>query len=172
VATGFSIPRQRHHGFDEISQVVERPEYRNSVILVASEGDGEGMLIDEVAMREARPSHFILRASKMLGQGDWLGNHYVLTYHTPEEVMKFLDSIPVELVVIDHETGLANPPYFALLTQAIAAYPALWEHAGTYPQAPGTGPTIDVYRLKSAAGRAPGKIRIEMPYTLGRSIEH
>jgi len=171
-ATGFSIPRQRHHGFDEISQVVERPEYRNSVILVASEGDGEGMLIDEVAMREARPSHFILRASKMLGQGDWLGNHYVLTYHTPEEVMKFLDSIPVELVVIDHETGLANPPYFALLTQAIAAYPALWEHAGTYPQAPGTGPTIDVYRLKSAAGRAPGKIRIEMPYTLGRSIEH
>jgi hypothetical protein len=171
-ATGFSIPRQQHHGFDEIAQLVERPEYRNSVVLVSSEGDGEGMLIDEVAMREARPSHFVLRASKMLGQGDWMGNHYVLNYRTPEELLKFLDSIPIELVVIDNEPGLTAPAYFALLKQTIAAFPGLWEHTGTYPQPQGTGPTIDVYRLKSAAGRNPGKIRIEMPYTLGRSIEH
>jgi hypothetical protein len=170
--TAFSIPRQQHRGFDEISQLVERPDYKNSVILVASEGDGEGMLIDEVAMREARPSHFVLRASKMLGQGDWMGNHYILNYHTPEEVMKFLDSIPVGVVVIDNQTGLATPTYYALLKQTIAAFPDLWEHAGTYPEAHGTGPTIDVYRLKSAAGRNPGKIRIAMPYTLGRSIEY
>jgi hypothetical protein len=172
-ATGFSIPRQQHHGFDEIAQLVERPEYKNSVVLVASAGDGEGMLIDEVAMREARPSHFVLRASKMLAQSDWNGSHYVPKYGTPEEVMKFLDGIPVELVVVDNEPGLTAPPsYYALLKQTIAAFPELWERVGTYPQAPGTGPTIDVYRLKSAAGRNPGKIRIEMPYTLGRSIEH
>jgi hypothetical protein len=172
-ATGFSIPRQHHHGFDEIAKLVETPEFKSSVVMVASEGDGEGMMIDEVAMREARPSHFVLRASKMLGQGDWLGNHYVLKYHTPEEVMKFLDSIPVELVVIDNESGLfGTPSYYSLLKQAVAAYPDLWDQAGTYPQTPGAGPTIDVYRLKSAAGRMPGKIRIEMPYTLGRSIEH
>jgi hypothetical protein len=170
-ATGFSIPRQQHHGFDEIAQLVERPEYKNSVVLAASEGDGEGMLIDEVAMREARPSHFVLRASKMLGQSDWLGNHYVLKYRTPEEVMRFLESIPVELVVIDNEPGLTPAPYHALLKQTIAAFPSLWEHAGTYPQAQGTGSTIDVYRLKSAAGRTAGKIRIDMPYTLGRPIE-
>jgi hypothetical protein len=171
-ATGFSIPRQQHHGFDEIARLVETPEYKNSVILVASEADGEGMLIDEVAMREARPSHFVLRASKMLGQSDWNGLHYLPKYRTPEELMKFLDSIPVELVVIDNEPGSTAPPYYALLRQTIAAFPALWEHAGTYPQAHGTGPTIDVYRLKSAAGRNPGKIRIDMPYTLGRSIDH
>jgi hypothetical protein len=170
-ATAFSIPRQHHHGFDEIAKLLEQPEYKNSVILVASKGDGEGMLIDEVAMREARPSHFVLRASKMLGQGDWMGNHYVLNYHTPEELLKFLDSIPIELVVIDNEPG-SMPAYYPLLKQTIAAFPGLWEHVGTYSQAPGTGPTIDVYRLKSAAGRNPGKIRIEMPYTLGRSIEH
>ncbi len=171
-ATGFSIPRQQHHGFDEISQLVERPDYKNSVILVASEGDGEGMLIDEVAMREARPSHFVLRASKMLGRSDWNGGHYAPKYHTTEEVMKFVDSIPVELVVVDNEPGLTAPSYYPLLKQTIAAYPSLWERAGTYPQAHGAGPTIDVYRLKSAAGRTPGKIRIDMPFTLGRSIEH
>jgi hypothetical protein len=171
-ATGFSIPRQQHHGFDEIAQLVEQPGYKNSAVLVASEGDGEGMLIDEVAMREARPSHFVLRASKMLGQGDWMGNHYALKYRTPEDVMKFLDGIPVELVVIDNQPGVTTPTYYALLKQTIAAFPSLWEHAGTYSQAPGTGPTIDVYRLKSAAGRNPGKIRIDMPFTLGRSIEH
>jgi hypothetical protein len=171
-ATGFSIPRQQHHGFDEIAQLVERPEYKNSVVLVASAGDGEGMMIDEVAMREARPSHFVLRASKMLGQGDWMGDHYVLNYRTPEEVLKFFNSVPVELVVIDNEPGSTTPPYYELLRQTIAAFPGLWEHLGTYPRAHATGPTIDVYRLKSAAGRNPGKIRIEMPYTLGRSIEH
>jgi hypothetical protein len=130
------------------------------------------MLIDEVAMREARPSHFVLRASKMLGQSDWMGNHFVPKYRTPEEVMKFVDSIPVELVVVDNEPGLTAPSYYPLLKQTIAAYPSLWERAGTYPQAHGAGPTIDVYRLKSAAGRTPGKIRIDMPFTLGRSIEH
>jgi hypothetical protein len=171
-ATGFSVPRQQHHGFDEISQLVEQPEYKKSVVLVASEGDGEGMLIDEVAMREARPSHFVLRASKMLGQSDWNGKQYVPKYRTPEELMKFLDGIPVELVVIDNQPGVTPPSYYELLKQTIAAFPALWERAGSYPQPPGAGPTIDVYRLKSAAGRNPGKIRIDMPYTLGRSIEH
>jgi hypothetical protein len=171
-ATGFSVPRQKHHGFDEIAKLVEQPEYKNSVVLVSSEGDGEGMLIDEVAMREARPSHFVLRASKMLGQSDWNGKHYVPKYRTPEDLMKFLNGIPVELVVIDNQPGLTPPSYFELLKQTIAAFPDQWEHAGTYPQAPGTGPTIDVYRLKSAAGRSTGKIRIDMPYTLGRSIEH
>ena len=50
-----------------------------------------------------------------------MGNHYILNYHTPEEVMKFLDSIPVELVVIDNESGLfGTPSYYSLFVEATA----------------------------------------------------
>jgi hypothetical protein len=69
---------------------------------------------------------------------------------------------------------VAEAPDHKLLQQAIAKFPAEWEHLGTYPQLRATegGSMIDVYRLKSAAGKQVGRIRIDLPYTLRHSIEH
>ena len=36
----------------------------------------EGLLISEVAARESRPGHIVLRASKMLASEDWMGRDY------------------------------------------------------------------------------------------------
>lgn len=177
LATEFSVHRKQYYGFAEAAARVEIPEFKNSVMLVASDGegrDGEGMFISEIAMRDKRPSHIVLRATKMLSQSDWMGAHYKLLYNTPAEVMNFLRSIPVEIVVIHSENGVVESPDHELLQQAIAEFSAEWEHLGTYPQLHDTngGSTIDVYRLKSAAGRQAGTIRIDLPFTLRRPIEH
>jgi Dolichyl-phosphate-mannose-protein mannosyltransferase len=177
MATEFSVHRKRYFGFSEAAERVEEPEYKGSVLLVASEGegwDGEGMFISEIAMRDKRPSHIVLRATKMLSQSDWMGARYKLLYNTPEEVMNFLRSVPVEIVVIHSESGEVESPDHKLLRQAIAEFPTEWQHLGTYPKLQGTkgGSTIDVYRLKSAAGRHVGTIRIDLPFTLRRPIEH
>ena len=170
--TAFSIPRKSHYGFDRAAALIERPDFKDTVILVSSEsegGEGEGMLISEVAMREKRPSHIILRATKMLSQSDWLGAHYKLLYHTPAQIMSFLRSIPVGIVVIDSEPGSSGTPDYQLLRQAIADFPDEWEHLETYT---GDSSKIDVYHLKSATGQARGKILIDLPYTLKRHIEY
>jgi 4-amino-4-deoxy-L-arabinose transferase-like glycosyltransferase len=171
LTTAFWIPRKLHYGFDQVAELIQRPEHKASVVLISSAmpgAEGEGMLISEVAMREHPPSMIILRATKMLSQSDWLGGHYVLLDQTSEEVMKFLKSIPVGIVVIHNQRGLSGTPDHRLLQQAIATYSADWERLGTY----GAGETtIDVYRMKSAAGAGHGKIRINLPYTLGRPIE-
>ena len=158
-------------GFDQVARLVEKPEYKDSVVLVASAstgGEGEGALISEVALHEKRPSHIILRATKMLSQSDWMGRHYTLLYQTPEQVMGFLRSIPVGIVVVHNQRGLPGTLDHQLLRQAISVYSAEWERLGTYSEAEST---IDVYRLKSAAGRRIGKIHVDLPYTLGHSIE-
>jgi hypothetical protein len=172
--SNFSIPHKRHFGFDEVAERLESPEYKNSVILVCSDAlDGEGMLISEIAMREKRPSHIVLRATKMLSRSDWMGDRYSLLYNTPEEVMNFLKGTPVGVVVIQDGAGPPEYPDHKLLRQTIGRYSAEWERIGTFPQrrAGEPGSSIDAYRLKSAAGRSVGKLRINLPYTLGHPIE-
>src|ERR1035437_1922490 len=172
--SNFSIPQKRYFGFDEVAERLESPQYQKSVIMVSSDAlDGEGMLISEIAMREKRPSHIVLRATKMLSQSDWMGERYSLLYNTPEKVMSFMNETPVEVVVIQDGAGPTEYPDHKLLRQTIDRYSAEWEHIGTFPQrrAGEPGSRIDAYRLKSAAGRSVGKLRINLPYTLRRSIE-
>jgi ABC-type cobalt transport system substrate-binding protein len=168
----FSVSQKRYFGFDEVAERLESPEYKNSVILVSSDAqDGEGALISEIAMRERRPSHIILRATKMLSQSDWMGERYSLLYKTPDELMAFLESIPVEIVVIQDGDGQEYPEH-KLLRQTIDQYSAFWEQVGTFPRRHNgeVGSSIDAYRLKSAAGRRVSNIRINLPYTLRHSI--
>jgi hypothetical protein len=171
----FSIPQKRYLGFDEVAEYLESPQYKNDLILVSTDAlDGEGALIAEIAMREKRPSHIVLRATKMLSQSDWMGERYTLLYNTPEEVMKFLRETPVGVVVIQDGAGPMEYPDHKLLRQTINRYAAEWEHIGAFPQrrTGEPGSNIDAYRLKSASGRSVGKVRINLPYTLKGFIEH
>jgi len=172
LSTAFFIPRKEHYGFDQVAELLERPKYRSTVVLVSSaaEGaEGEGMLISEVAMRDRRPSHIVLRATKMLSQSDWMGAHYRSLYRTPEEVMTFLRSIPVDFVVIHDEQGLTGTSDHALLQRTISVFSSEWQHVGTYME---LGSTISVYHLKAATGERRGKIYIDLPYTLGHAIDY
>src|SRR5262249_30895743 len=130
------------------------------------------MLISEMVMREPRPSHVILRASKMLSQSNWVGEHYEMVYDTPEGLMKFLRSVPVEVVVVHNEEP--TPPHQVLLKDTLRQFADDWTHVAQTKgnRAPGDpASSVDIYRLKSPGARERGRIRINLPYTLGRSIE-
>ena len=173
-ATTFTIPKKLHHGFEEVAELLERPAYTHSEILVSSNGCGEGLLISEMATREKRPTHVILRASKMLAESDWDGERYKEMFHTPNEVLDFLKSIAVGVVVIDNDPGSQPAPrHHVLLKQAVAAFPGEWEALGSYPQQSRADipANIEVYRLRSTSDSTRPKIRINLPHTLGRSIE-
>jgi hypothetical protein len=159
-------PIKRHYGFSEVAQdLLSRPALRNSVFLICASATGEGMLISEVAERESRPGHIILRANKMLASEDWMGDDYQLLFLDPEEVVQYLEGIPAGIVIIDADGR--RTPHGQLLYKGIQSHPERWELLTQYQ--PGD---IQVYRLIGHEGKPVSKIRIPMRSGLYGSFEN
>ena len=97
VSSTFAVPHRLSLGYAKLAaDVMSNPKFEHSVMLVSSEHFGEGMFIAEIALREPRPSHYILRATKVLSRSRWNLDNYELLRKTPEEVMKLsgVDSSP------------------------------------------------------------------------------
>jgi hypothetical protein len=121
-----SSPVKRNYGFSgAANSIVSHPEFKNSVLLVCSSDAGEGMLISEVAMRESRPGHIVLRASKMLSSNDWMGNDYRPLFHDQDEMLQYLADFPVGIVIIDGQGR--RTPHGSLLYAGILSRPGEWE---------------------------------------------
>jgi hypothetical protein len=170
-ATVFVIPQKHRLGLQEVAEeLTSNPEFRNSVILCSSEGNGEGILISEVAMREARPGHIMLRASRMLAESDWNGRNYKLKMNTPAEIQRFLEEAAVDVVVLDVKPDHGFEHHKLLL--GTIREPG-WRRIAVYPRAvdPYTEPDshIEIWRQSGAAKPAPTFI-VEMNPTPRISI--
>ena len=146
------------------ADLLARAELRDSVFLVCAASDGEGKLIAEVAMREARPGHVVLRASKQLAESAWMGGQYQARYRTTAEIQQALESIPVTVVVIERQPRRERFPHRRLMEETLACYSGRWEAIAAHRD-------LTAYRLRGVEGRARGKIRVEMQRSLGRAIE-
>jgi hypothetical protein len=141
-ATVFEIEQKNKLGFHELAeQLTSKPEFRDSIVLCSSDANGEGAMISEVAMREARPGHIILRASRMLADSDWNGRNYKLRMKTTAEVQQFLESAAIEIVVLDLTPGERFEHH--KLIQAAMADPR-WRRIGQFPA------TIDSHTARNA----------------------
>jgi hypothetical protein len=76
----------------------------SGVWLVSSDASGEGAFLTAVALREARPRSYVLRANKMLAEQTWMGLDYRPLYSSAEDLAASLDRWPVGAVVLD-ESG-------------------------------------------------------------------
>jgi hypothetical protein len=171
----YGMPSAPYRGFSEVAeQLLVQSRFEESVLLICSDARGEGMLISEVARRERRPGHVVLRGSKVLSSSSWFGESYRLLYSTPAETMGFLRSVPVGLLVLDFNP-LPKSDHLQLLEETIRAYPDDWELLGKYrsPRPEDRSRAgILVYRLIGHEKRPPGKIRIDMTARLGKIIEN
>ena len=174
----FSIPKKSWSGLAVVAQhLVSAPGLRDSVFLVSSDStwdNMEGMFISEIAMREKRPGHIVLRASKVLANSSWIGTEYKLVYATPAEIMKYLERVPVGVVVIDNSVlRFDKVQHHLLLKETLLAYPDRWESLGSYPL---TKDGVEysngllLYRLRGHETKARAKIQVDMKRMLGRAI--
>ncbi|MBI1791653.1 MAG: glycosyltransferase family 39 protein [Acidobacteria bacterium] len=167
----WAVGPKDYHGFSEAAeQLLAQPQFRNSAFLIASEGVGEGAFIAEVAMREKRPGHFVLRANKVLSSSDWMGNFFEQHFKNAAEMMRFLEETPVGIVVLD---PVADPMFEhqRTLKAVLEQYRERWELLGTYPRSrrrSGDLPAIQVYRLVGHEGKPVGKIKL---FLRGRTVE-
>jgi hypothetical protein len=162
----YESPSKRHYGFSEVAQDLQsHPAFKNSVFLICGSATAEGLMISEVAAREFRPGHIVLRANKMLASEDWMGRNYQLLFQDPEEVLQYLEGIPTGIVIIDGDGR--RTPHGQLLYRGIQSHPEKWALLNRYP-----ADDILVYRLIGQEGRAIGKIRIPMRAGLYGSFEN
>jgi 4-amino-4-deoxy-L-arabinose transferase-like glycosyltransferase len=175
LGTQFRIPRFSPGPFHSVvSDLLARLELRDAVFLVSSQNYGEGRFIAEMAMREHRPGHIVLRGSKMLAEGDWFGLENTLLYPSTDEVMRFLGDIPVTILVLHQGGGGKTHPDYVQLVELIRQNPTIWESIGTYSARDadsGTFDEVQVYQYRNRVGPRVGKIRIDLHRMLGRSIE-
>lgn len=176
VAETFYIPRQTSYGFGAVVQsLLAVPHWQKSVFFIASDSTGEGMFIAEVARQEQRPGHIVLRASKALSKSRWSGAQYSLLYHSPQEIMEYLESLPVGLVVIDHSFMIrAEYEHHPLLQKTLESYAHKWEKVGVFPitRRGITYPAATtVYRLIDHENKPVNPIRVDLSDMLGKSLE-
>jgi hypothetical protein len=159
-------PLKHHYGFDQAAQgIVSNPQLAKSVLLVCADPSGEGMLISEIAMRESRPGHIVLRATKLLANSDWMRWNYRALFSTQADTMQYVEGIPAGIVVIDREGW--STPHGRLLFEGIQQHPEKWELLARYaPDNSSSGEDgILVFRLIGHEGKPPGKIPIPLPST-------
>jgi hypothetical protein len=130
----FALPDHASGGYDIVAErLLARPDFAQAKTLVSSDPHGDGMFIADIARREQRPGHLIYRASKKLGQSDWMGHGYQCFFHTPPELMAELDRLGVDVLVVDTSAPPARDmDHHKLLIDTIAAYPNCWQSLGSY----------------------------------------
>lgn len=178
-----TAPAKRGTGHSVVAtEVLARADLRDAVLLISSDSRGEGSFIAEVAMREKRPGHIVLRASKVIAEGSWGGRRQNMLMHTPKELMSYLDSVGVGAVIVDVSRRPVHA-YETLLWETLKAHPDRWERIFVSPAADspggltprGTTPapsqrTITVYKVRGREAAPSGKIRIDLRRRIGKFV--
>ena len=162
----FTIPQKPHRGFSEAADLIlPRLPSKDAGILVSSESDGEGLLISEIAMRQPHPQAFVLRASKMLSRADWLARDYQARFQTDAEVMDYLESLPVDFLVIDQQSGQQPLLHHRQLLEIVQQNPDHWHAAGSAAE-------VRIYERLGPPGRPSENIHREMERIIDRTLNH
>ena len=99
--------------------------------LVSGSSGAEGALIAEVAARDPRHQAYVLRASKLMANSDFMGDQYQLTIADPAKLDAVLAQLGVAGIVTIDRTGMATMPHQKVLDAALGAAGSAYAPAAT-----------------------------------------
>jgi len=147
-----AVPKLRSIGFEQAAgYLTSRPDLKNAVTLTSSENLGEGLMIAETEMREARPGHYMLRATKLLAQVDWSSLHYTALYGSAAQVRRELNALPIKVLILDFTPSRRPLLHHGQLIQMVAARPQEWHLAGSFGPTGGDIRPVRIYVRKGPA---------------------
>lgn len=132
----FRVVRRADFGFAALNTQVLLPNAQQKpVVLLATDTTGENMILSDLVVREPRPGHFILRAGKVLADQTWMEGDYKLRYRTPNELIAYLESVPVDYVIMDGSPiELLRRDHLDLVHRTISEAPERWKEVGRFPR--------------------------------------
>jgi Dolichyl-phosphate-mannose-protein mannosyltransferase len=162
-------------GFGKLVEyVISRySNYPKLAILVCSDSTGEGLVISEFAVRVPKPGpYFILRASKQLAKSDWMGGHYRVSFDDNESLKKYLESVPMTLILVDRSVDAE--PFMEHVTEVesiLAEGQGKWRLDSGWSRAQvNSEPKIELYAIEPKDYRSPAQISVDMDLMLGRKL--
>jgi hypothetical protein len=135
------------------------------VSLVAGYSTHEGAFVSEMALRDPHLNHIVLRGSKSLANSTWIQANYRPLFPDPSAVSTYLDLARVETVVIQQSY---SKPHVLQLFEALRAEPKRWG----VTQVPGEPSGVVIFRRMVPLPPGDPRIRIDMRYSLGRTLEN
>lgn len=160
----FRIVEKKSAGFQLTAEMLAQGP-APQVILVCGDSRDEGMVVSEIAVRDQRPRQSVLRASKVLSESDWNGQSYRPLFKSAGEIAEYLDSVPVDYVLI-HPTRPAAAAHHQLLAEMLRSYPHNWERDTS------AGGLLQLWRRVHPLAHGEPSITIGMRYTLRRSLSN
>jgi hypothetical protein len=175
LAGTFRIMPRRESGFAAANAQLFAPNSKDKpVVLIATDPMGENMMLGDLVQREERPGHYVLRASKVIADQDWNERDYKLRYQTPAELIAYLDSVPIDHVLIDESpSGLDHHEHIDLVSQTIREVPSRWSELGRYPRISNGQVWSNALRLYEFKHPPSGELRIraDLSRTLRRTLQ-
>jgi Dolichyl-phosphate-mannose-protein mannosyltransferase len=118
-------------------------------MLVVSDENGEGAFVSEVAVRPTVPAATVIRGSKFIGSDDWEGRQFRMLYPSSAALLRNLEDLHVDYLVVDHSAAAAALPYWDQVVELVETNQDRLERTRVVV----AGRTLVVYRLKY---RSPG----------------
>ena len=148
---------------------------RERVTLISANPRGDGAFVAERLLRDRHRWEFVLRASKVLEKSNWGRGRYRVRFSTHDQLSRYLNSVPVHFIVIDdfrHRTGAKLTPH-QLLKELLVGSPERFPLVAAFPvdfQGRRHEDAIRIYENRSARGRHPVRIELDMKTSLRRSL--
>jgi hypothetical protein len=137
-----------------------------ATILVISNEEGEGALVSEVASRHFRPAATVIRGSKLVAMDDWAGNHFRMLFASSGDLLKELEDLHVDYLVLDCSPQASGLPYWGQVKEMVET------HADRVEQNFEThlGRRMITYQLKRQTPGPAKRLEIPLTYSLGRVL--
>ncbi len=121
-------------------------------ILVVSDSVGEGAMVAHVLESDARREKVVLRGSRLLSQQDWNSRYLTMRYRSAEEIGSVLESIPVQVVLLDSANAL---PYAEMIRELSKGW-SLMERRRSGAR------VVEVYAIPENANKPLRSFRMEL----------
>ncbi len=142
-------------------------------ILVVSDEAGEGAFVSSTAIRGAKPAPIVIRGSKLLASGDWMDHDFRLLFASPAAIEQELEDLHVDYLVLDSSDDGRRQRFWKQVDEMITDY---GDRLEPLAEAPRTAPRlasrpIAIYRLTHWSPGSAKRVRVNLKYSLGRTVE-
>lgn len=131
------------------------------IYLIDGTAGAEGAFIAEMAVRDPHLMNYVVRASKLFAESDFMGTRYRLKLSTPQQVLDRLHGLGIENIVVVRDKGGKVFPHSVQLAMALALPSSPYHRIRLLPHGGQEG-TTEVYQATGvlhpniAAARALG----------------
>jgi hypothetical protein len=139
----FRVPRVGSHLMDRVAEAIITSNNDNPLILAAAAPNGEGALIAEFAALDPYRRNYVVRGTKLLASGDFMGANYTLRYNTDDAVTRAIAGDRFGWVVIELGRESEIWPHVSQVLRIASQQPS-WERVALYQ---GYGRAVLLYRI-------------------------